>query len=111
MFYGVLIMPRDVYRYVFTNLATLSEALATLDLALIAVESLHSEARARLDGRFVSDPERRSLVIDASTPVGQALNQIFTGYARLEFGEDAFRVERIDRAPAAGSTAGAAACP
>lgn len=100
-------MPRDVYRYVFEQETSFEDALATLDLALIAVESLHGEARSRMDAKFVNDQPGRSIVIDASTPVGQALNEVFVGYARREFGEGAFRVERVDRVPGHAAPAGA----
>lgn len=99
-------MPREVYRYAFEHGVPFAEALATLELALIAVESVHGESRARLDGRFASDPAERVLVIDASTPVGQALNQIFVGYARREFGESAFTVTRCAGEPQTLRTAG-----
>lgn len=102
-------MSREVYRYRFNQGPSFEEVLATLDLALIAVESLHGESRSRLDARFTSDAARRAVVIDASTPVGQSLNQVFTGYARREFGEGSFRVERIDGVPAGAEPAGAAA--
>lgn len=101
-------MPREVYRYRFGDDAPFADVLATLDLSMIAVESLHGEARSRLDVRFIDDPERRSIVIDASTHVGQALNQVFVGYARREFGEGAFRIERVERLDRA-SQPGAAA--
>jgi len=93
-------MPREVYRYVLCRPIPFPEVLATLDLALIAVQSLHGAERTRLDARFASDPRRQTLVIDAATPVGQALNQVFVGFARRELGDDAFRVERLDRIPA-----------
>lgn len=99
-------MPREVYRYAFGQDVPFAEAMATLELALIAVESMHGESRARLDGRFASDPAERVLVIDASTPVGQALNQIFVGYARREFGESAFTVTRRVGEPQALHTTG-----
>ncbi len=35
-------------------------------------------------------------VIDASTPVGRDLAKVFTALLRREFGEDSFRVERIE---------------
>lgn len=102
-------MSREVYRYVFGHRVPFAEVLATLDLALVAVESLHGESRSRLDARFADDATKRAIVIDASTPVGQALNQVFVGYARREFGEGAFRVGRVDRVPAAAQPAGAPA--
>lgn len=99
-------MPRDVYRYLFEPEAIFEDVLATLDLALIAVESLHGESRSRLDAKFVSDAASRTVVIDASTPVGQALNDVFVGYVRREFGENTFRVERINRLPEPATPAG-----
>jgi len=100
-------MSREVYRYRFGEGVPFADVLATLDLSMIAVESLHGESRSRLDARYADDCERRSVVIDASTHVGLALNQVFVGFARREFGEHAFRVERVDRLPAAAEPAGA----
>lgn len=99
-------MSREVYRYVFSPRVPLTEALATLDLALIAVESLHGESRTRMDGRFASAPARGTLAIDASTHVGQALNQIFIGFAKREFGETSFSVERVTHPLDSGREAG-----
>lgn len=100
-------MSRDVYRYVFEHEVPFEEVLATLDLAVTAVECLHGESRTRLDARFADDAAKRAVVIDASTDVGQALNQVFVGYARREIGESTFSVERTDRVPEASSVAGA----
>lgn len=102
-------MPREVYRYVFGQEVSFADVLATLDLALLAVEALHGESRSRLDARFTDDSGQRAVVIDASTSVGQALNQVFVGYVTREFGEGAFKVERVDRVPAAAQPAGAPA--
>lgn len=99
-------MSSQVYRYMLCRPVPFPEVMATFDLALIAVQSLHGDERTRLDARFASDAGRRTLAIDACTPVGQALNQIFTGFARREFGDHAFRVERVDRLPAAAEPAG-----
>lgn len=93
-------MANEIYRHILCRPVPFFEVMATFDLALIAVESLHGVERTRLDARFASDAGRRTLAIDAGTPVGQALNQVFTGFARREFGEHAFKVERIDRVPA-----------
>ncbi|MCC6425921.1 MAG: hypothetical protein IT435_03775 [Phycisphaerales bacterium] len=90
-------MTHEAYRYVLCRPIPFPEVLSTLDLALIAAESLHGAERTRLDARFASDTRLLTLVIDANTPVGQTLNQVFLGFARREFGEKALRVERIDR--------------
>jgi len=89
-------MSRQAYRYVLCRPVPFPEVMATLDLALIAVESIHGAERTRLDARYASDAGRRTLVIDAGTPVGGALNQVFTGFALREFGGHAFRIERVD---------------
>lgn len=86
-----------VYRYVLCRPIPFPDVMATLDLALIAVQSLHGQERTRLDARFASDARKQTLAIDAGTPVGQALNQIFTGFARREFGEHALRIERVSQ--------------
>ena len=100
-------MDRNVYRYVISESVLLEDVEATLDLALLGAQSLHGESRMRLDARYVFDADKRAFVIDASTAVGESLNQLFIGYVRQEFGEGAFRVERLDRLPA-GEPAGAA---
>lgn len=92
-------MPRHVYRYAFDEPVPFDDVLATVDLAVIAVQSLHGEERTRLDARFLSDPKRRTLAIDAVFPVGQALNQVFVGYARRQFGDRAFKVVRCTQDP------------
>ena len=45
------------------------------------------------------DAESRTCVIDAGTAVGFDLNRLFVGFVRREFGEDAFRVQRVDHRP------------
>jgi hypothetical protein len=89
-------MDRHVYRYTFSDEVPFDDVLATINLAIIGVQSLHGEERTRLDARFTSDSKTRALVIDAATSVGQELNQLLVGYARREFGDKAFRVDRVE---------------
>jgi len=88
-------MPRELYRYVFSRQVPLTEAIATLELTLIAVESLHGEARTRMDAHCTVRPFERTLDVDASTHLGQALNQIFVGFLTREFGASAYSVTAI----------------
>ena len=67
-------MRSDVYRYEFAPGAPADEVEATLLLAVVAVESLHGEAQARLDIGHLFDPDRRACVVDATTPVGRDLD-------------------------------------
>jgi len=90
-------MPRTAYRFEFRSTLPLDDVEAALVLAVLAVEALHGEAQTRLDAAWWLDPELCACVIDAATPVGEALCRIFTGFLRGEFGEDSFEVERVER--------------
>lgn len=88
-------MDQPLYRFAFPPPLPMIEVEASLALSLLAVESLHGEAEARLDAGHALDAERRSCVIDAGTPAGRNLIRLFTGFLTREFGEGGFRVERV----------------
>ena len=98
-------MSRELYRYVFSRQVPITEAMATLELTLIAVESLHGESRTRMDARCTVSLLDRTLEVDASTHVGQALNQIFVGFLTREFGANAYSVTAVARAKQAAPAA------
>lgn len=87
-------MSLQAYRYEFDNSVTFFDVLATLDEAITNTESIHGTERVRLDARFAEDTARGVLVIDATTEVGQTLNQLFVGLARREFSDAAFTISR-----------------
>jgi hypothetical protein len=89
-------MSKELYRYSFPPQVPVEEIEATLLLALWGAESLHGESQVRLDAAHFLDPDRRACVIDAGTPVGRDVNRLFVGFVQREFGNDAFRVERVD---------------
>jgi hypothetical protein len=89
-------MSKELYRYSFPPQVPVEEIEATLLLALWGAESLHGETQVRLDAAHFLDPDRRACVIDAGTPVGRDVNRLFVGFVQREFGNDAFRVERVD---------------
>jgi hypothetical protein len=91
-------MSKPLYRYQFSEAAPIEEVEITLLMAAFGVESLHGEVQARLDAAHAFDPEKRTCVIDASTPVGRDLNKLFAGFLRREFGDACFTVERLDGA-------------
>ena len=86
---------KDVYRYSFAKEVPLQDVEESLLLAVLAAECLHGESRVRLDAGYYLDKEGRACVVDASTPVGQDISKIFTGFCIREFGEDSFKVERV----------------
>lgn len=86
---------QDIYRYRFGESMALREAEDSLLLAVLAVESLYGRSPVRLDAAFCVDREKRSCVVDAGSEVGRAIARIFTGFLTRQFGEEAFRVERL----------------
>ena len=101
-------MHRTLYRYQLTDGVPFQDVQETLLLAVLATESLHGCSQVRLDASFCLDEDRRACVIDAGTPVGRDLARIFTGFLRREFGEEAFRVERLAPEASQPEPAGAA---
>ena len=87
-------MNRERYRYLIRAEVPFEEVEASLELALLAAESIHGESQVRLDAAHATDATARCVVLDASTPVGRDLARLFTGFLRRGFGEDSFRVER-----------------
>lgn len=87
-------MSLQAYRYEFHQSVSFFDVLAVLDHAILNAESIHGPERVRLDARFAEDTARGMLVIDATTGVGQTLNQLFVGLARREFGDAAFTISR-----------------
>jgi hypothetical protein len=88
-------MPHDQYCYTFKPDVPLQDVEITLLLALVAVESLHGETQVRLDAEYRIDADRRACIVSVATSVGRDLNRVFAGFARREYGEDAFGVERV----------------
>jgi len=91
-------MPKEIYRYQFTEGVSLRDIEETLLLAVLAAESLHGQCCVRLDAGYCIENAKRVCVVDAGTQVGRTLNRIFAGFITREFGGDAFQVERIEGA-------------
>ena len=86
-------MAPAVYRYRFDPGVPLGEVEHTLVICLLAVQSLHGEAGARLAVGHHFDRRRGRCVIDGRTPEGRDLAKLFTGFLAREFGPTAFAVE------------------
>ena len=92
-------MDKNIYRYRFKEGISMQDVEESLLLAILAAECLHGESRVRLDASYSLSEEKRACAIDATTDVGRDVCRIFTGFAIREFGEDAFKVERVQEAP------------
>lgn len=85
----------DVFRFSISPDVSLDEAEMTLQLATFAAEGLFGTARVRLDFGYHLDPNRHAILVDGTKEAGAAVVKVFAGLLLREFGEDAFRVERI----------------
>jgi hypothetical protein len=92
----------QAYRYSFTARVPLQEAIESLYLAIFAAEGVHGRAQVRLDAGYAFDERARLLAVDAGTPVGKTVSQIFTSLLARQFGEEAFTVEHIATSSAEG---------
>ena len=88
-------MTAGVFRFSFSNDVPLDEAEMTLQLATFAAEGLFGTTRVRLDFGYHVDADHQTLIVDGSKEVGATVVQVFTGVLVREFGEEAFRVERV----------------
>ena len=97
-------MSREVYRYRFDKEVPANDLEESLLLAVLAIQCLHGESRARLDARYCLNAGDRTCVIDASNDIGRDLNRVFTGFVSREFGDGSFKVDHVDAADAAITT-------
>lgn len=89
------IRPTTAVRLTFDPTVPISEVAGTLELALLAAESLHGADRVQLDAAWAFDPDSRRVAIDTSRRLGHTLALVFLGYVKREFGGRAVRVERL----------------
>jgi hypothetical protein len=88
-----------VFRFVFQEDVSLVDAELSLHLAIFAVEGLFGVARVRLEVSYHVEESRRVIIVDGSNEVGGALVRVFANLLLREFGEDSFRVDRVDSRP------------
>lgn len=80
--------------YRFAEHVLLEEVEAALVVAAVAIESLHGGPAVQLGAAYFFDPLTRTCVIDATTSVGFAFNQLFLGFLNRDVGAESFSVER-----------------
>ena len=88
-------MNTAVFRFSFSPGVDMTEAEATLQLAILASEGLFGEARVRMEVSYHTDAPRSVIVVDGCTPPGDAAVRIFAAFLTREFGADAFTVRAI----------------
>ncbi len=88
-------MNDGVYKFSFRDEAPPKDIEECLYWAAFNTESIYGKAKFRLDCSFHFDRHQKVVLIDKSTDTGKHLAQLFTSIVSREFGEEAFRVERL----------------
>ncbi len=94
-------MHRCVYRFRFEEQTPMSAVRDSLFLAALCAEGMHGRTVLRLDAIFRLDEKARGGVIDATRPVGRTIARIFTELLIRQFGDEAFKVDRVGDRPGA----------
>ncbi len=87
-------MSDNILIFKFEDTIPIQDLIDTLSLARIGVESLHGAAKAQIEIRQHINERERRIAIDATTDCGRDLAKLFTGFARKEYGWQAFTIER-----------------
>ena len=87
---------RRAFRYSFPESIPLDHVEESLVMSIIAAESIHGAAEARLAVGHLLDRAGRCCVIDGSTETGCDLNKVFVGLLMKQFGAAGFDVRRVE---------------
>jgi len=90
-------MTNEIFRYEFPDSISMEDVESSIVLAILATQGLHGEALVRLEARHHLDAAARKCIVDAGTAVGSDFNRIFASFLLREFGNDGFRVERVEK--------------
>ena len=86
------------YRFQFKDDVLAREIEDALFWAVFNAESVFGKAKVRLDASFYLDRRKKVCVIQRGTEVGEHIAKLLTSLAGKKFGEEAFKVERVDEA-------------
>lgn len=68
-----------------------------LALAVFVAECVHGRPQTRLEVRYLVAADRRSCTMEVSGPAGETALRVLIGLLSARFGEEAFKVARVDR--------------
>ena len=89
-------MNKTIYHYQVKEGILMSAVKDSLLISIMAVESLYGRSRINLEARFRLEKVNRVCIIDVGTLIGETIARVFTGLLIREFGEQAFKVERME---------------
>ena len=89
-------MNKTIYHYQIKDGILMDAVKDSLLISIMAVESLFGRSRINLEARFRLEKVNRVCIIDVGTLIGETIARVFTGLLIREFGEQGFKVERME---------------
>jgi len=89
-------MNKTIYQYQIKDGILMDAVKDSLLISIMAVESLFGRSRINLEARFRLEKVNRVCIIDVGTLIGETIARVFTGLLIREFGEQGFKVERME---------------
>ena len=86
----------EVVRFVFPESGCREGIEADISLAIFSAECVYGRPRTRLEVSYLVDDEGGRCVLRVRGDAGEAAMQVFIGLCGERFGEDGFRVERVE---------------
>ncbi|MFH2000497.1 MAG: hypothetical protein ABIK28_12500 [Planctomycetota bacterium] len=90
-------MMQPMYLFTFNSNLSMDDVRETLLLSAVAAESYYGNSKVKMDFSYSVSNEKPTCLIDAESEVGQHVARVFTGFLANQYGEDSFRVERVER--------------
>ena len=83
----------NVCRFKINGKASKAEIEEKIAFAIVSAECTFGKAKVRLNAAYLAGNNK--VVIDATSPVGEHIAEVFTGLLIRDFGERSFTVERV----------------
>lgn len=91
-----------IYRFEFVEGTDMAEVEDTVRLSILSAGCLIGDAAVRLDAGYAISYDKRSVVLSGHN-AAECVIRIFCGFCSHEYGNNSFKVERVQEKPAAAS--------
>ena len=87
---------KTLYRFTFPEGTERALIEAQLAMAISSAEFAYGEPAVKLSARYYIAEDKPLCLLEASSPVGEHIVKVFTGFMTRGLGEESFCVERIE---------------
>jgi hypothetical protein len=84
-----------IYQFEFKKNVSAEGINDALNLSILNVRNIFGKPKVQLDGWTQFDSNKKIILIDKSTEVGQHIAQHFVSFITRSFGEDSFTITRL----------------